>query len=119
MIALLLAAALVLPIEAQPIPVGTAAAWLSVGAAADQWSTGWAIGQAEAHGKRWRELAPLGQSVEMRTAAQFAFVGAGALLVHEVSKRDPQKGRRMLKVMVGVKVAAGLWAVGQGLKARR
>ena len=114
MIAFLLAAALVLPPEAQPIPVGTAVAWLSVGAAADQWSTGWALRQGPA-----RELAPLGASVEQRGALQFAFVGAGALLVHEVSKRNPTHGRRMLRVMVAVKFLAAAWNVRQGLKARR
>ena len=113
-LALLLAAALVLPVEAKPIPVGTAAAWLSVGAAADQWSTGWALQQGER-----RELQPLGASVEQRVALQFAFVGAGALLVHEVSKRNPTHGRRLLKAMVAVKFLAAAWNVRRGMKARR
>lgn len=73
MIALLLAAALSLPAEAKPIPVGTAVAWLSVGAAADQWSTGWALDQGAT-----REVNPLGASVEQRAALQLAFIGAGA-----------------------------------------
>lgn len=121
MLAIVFAAALVLPPEAKPIPVGKAVAVLSIAAGADLWSTGWAIRQVEASGKTWRyqELAPLGQSVEQRVALQMAFIGGGALVVHEISKRDRVKGKWALRVMVGVKFAVAAWNVRQGLKARR
>ena len=114
MIAFLLAAALALPPEARPIPVGTAAAWLSVGAA-DQWSTGWGVRQ----GPNAREVNLLGVSSEERAALQVVFVGAGALAVHEVSKRDRVKGRWLLRGMVATKFLIAGWNVRQGLKARR
>lgn len=99
-----MAAALTLPPQAKPIPVAEAAAWLSIGAAADLWSTGYGLRR-----DNLRELNGWGQNTDERVALQLAFVAAGSLAINHVSKTRPRRAQWLLRGMVAAKlVAAGL-----------
>lgn len=76
---------------------------IAISSAFDAWTALDLIERSEKRGLAYRELAPLGQSEGKILALQFARVGAGVLVVHEVDRRWGRKwGKRVLWTITGI-----------------